>query len=479
MRCLFALMIILFYTDTALCQDFLPDNTFLPAEFLFDFDYNFSRLNPDTTYHNRILTGFYYNQVYLERANGKTLNNIYNWRQDNQVRNKIMISGQPVIFNSSADQTYKNITVASKDQIITFKRHNLIVKTVPQTSLFNDRLTLSVGLGGIKRSPGWEMIYDLGLKYKFSPWLELGYSYKNDPLHWQLKVEDSNIPAEIDFFENNRRHSWLMRFKYLRWQNRIYFQYTRTNQNNRTKKNSNMIAPRGNQYNFGFKTSINHLFNLDETGIVYQDFYTQRSGNFYSNRLTFGKFTNLETQQRLIEINTQKTFQTNQFGFALSGGTVSFAARGYMDTWPFTESWIDLLGLRSYLNSAYNYDFYVARFDVRHSYRTKSFLQAQLKYEQLYPVGELRTWQPQFLVFGIKNLEINNLDIKRQDGIYLQLMIKHLFNDWFTIRYNLSQYIPVYTQKRKQTDISGTGRKLKDHLVYGGGRHLIQLEISL
>ena len=155
--------------------------------------------------------------------------------------------------------------------------------------------------------------------------------------------------------------------------------------------------------------------------------------------------------------------------------------KGHVESWPFTPTWIDLLGVRYNFRSNLAYNLF--RIGTNYKYVTSSWqIHVKTSFERMIPGGEARTWQPEVLVFGVQNLNIHTLSAESRDGIYLGLHLRKSFGKIFQLAYEIHQYVPLEFNYRSGTANNSEIEKNDDLLkrsVYGGGKHKVYLIVTL
>jgi hypothetical protein len=156
---------------------------------------------------------------------------------------------------------------------------------------------------------------------------------------------------------------------------------------------------------------------------------------------------------------------------------ISVEGRGHIETWPFTPTLIDLLGQRLYFRL--NGEAKVFRLGFEYHGSLFSFLSSKsdLDYLSIQPSGEAITWNPVFLVFGIRNLKEYLLSYERINSLFLKITFSRKFKN-LSFGYYFSQFIPIYIKKReinKGTSNEDTPTDLLKKSTGGGRAHMISL----
>lgn len=485
---IFIFIIIGIFSQFLKAQNSLLENTALPVDLLYDiqpFINNTGFYTPaviDSGAHRIILTDIQYNQIYLQKINGRTLNDIYNWKQENIFYSPLSLYNHIFLFSLRLEKNVKSFYSENEEYTIKYKQNHALYNFSFQTNFYNNNYTLLAGFGAREYHGKLIPVPVIGLSFRFLSLLSLTYNLKFDQINWDFIVYYSNNTVKIKQVEKKAEHSALLGLNMLNNKLKFEMTYRLNNYNNKNlpEKDINIIAAQGILQSYGINASLKNSLWFKE--INFKMFYLDYSANgrFYHDRTVFGKITKIKTRFRLLEAFFIKNYANHDIGPGLAWGNGLLEAKGYIDTWPFTDTWIDLLGLRRMGNAQYNYNYLNGILSYKRNYKNPSSWRIQLSYEKLFPDGRMNHWQPQFLVFGIKNLKTNKINIKEQNGLYFKLIINQHLSKRVRLIYNFNQYIPLYTKKKEKNISTGDSntKTYKKRFVYGGGQQYLQLQFN-
>jgi hypothetical protein len=236
------------------------------------------------------------------------------------------------------------------------------------------------------------------------------------------------------------------------------------------------LLPRGNQYYRRLVLVLN-TESTQNWSFAYRNWQSDTDGYFYEQKQVFGKFTKRDEFSEAFTLEFMRFWPHQHSVINLEWGKGEMGARGYVESWPFTPTWIDLMGLRYNLDSGLSYRF--VRFGGCYAYTARTW-QADfyLSIERILPTGKAKTWEPEIIGIGITNLTVYKLSDKTRDGIYLGIQLNKMFGSGLQISYRFNQYIPVDFSGKSQ----GGGKKVGISPIkkqYGGGRHVLDFILYL
>ncbi len=205
------------------------------------------------------------------------------------------------------------------------------------------------------------------------------------------------------------------------------------------------------------------------------------SGYFFDSFQKFGKLTEQKDHSELYQ--SEFVYRTTYHAFGMSFGWAKgmMSNNGHVESWPFTPTWIDLLGVRYNFRSRLSYKLF--RIGTSYKYVTSNWqIYFDTSFERINPGGEAKTWEPEILVFGVQNLKVYTLSTKPRDGIYLGLHLGKSFGNLFQLAYEFHQYVPLEFENTSGSNkIPGMEEKdeLLDRSIYGGGKHKLYLILNL
>jgi hypothetical protein len=201
-------------------------------------------------------------------------------------------------------------------------------------------------------------------------------------------------------------------------------------------------------------------------------------GYFYNSHQVFGKLTEQKDHSEYYQSEILYRAQSHRVGFTLGWSKGMVSTNGHVESWPFTPTMIDLLGLRYNFRSNLTYNLF--RIGTGYQYYGSDWqLSFKGSFERISPVGGARTWEPEMLVFGVKNLNVYSLPTKRWDGLYLGLYLRKSFGTVLELAYEFQQYVPLEFKSSNQSDKSSENNETIQKSVYGGGKHKVYFIVNL
>lgn len=128
---------------------------------------------------------------------------------------------------------------------------------------------------------------------------------------------------------------------------------------------------------------------------------------------------------------------------------------GYVETWPFISIIQSLLPVREYYTASGRLEMLSLHASSLFAIGEKTDLTAGFRALQLHPQLVVETWQPTFLIFGMRAYRRNELSIETADIGLLSLGITRRFGD-FELSYAFSQLLPLRIVQRQSEDGSGS-----------------------
>ncbi len=205
------------------------------------------------------------------------------------------------------------------------------------------------------------------------------------------------------------------------------------------------------------------------------------SGYFFDSFQKFGKLTEQKNHSELYQ--SEFVYRTTSHAFGMSFGWAKgmMSNNGHVESWPFTPTWIDLLGVRYNFRSRLSYELF--RIGTSYRYVTSNWqIYFDTSFERINPGGEARTWEPEILVFGVQNMNVHTLSTKPRDGIYLGLHLGKSFGNLFQLAYEFHQYVPLefeITSGSNKNLVMEENDELLNRSIYGGGKHKLYLILNL
>jgi hypothetical protein len=349
------------------------------------------------------------------------------------------------------------------------------------TSILNDYLRVSGGLGR-KILESKEFIpWNFAITFQPRKAISLTYQRFVDFFRWEYHFVFENPEVLLVADEYSQLDEFKMEIN-------LFSELTvsATMRNNYINKSrtadapGTILIPMGTHYQRNIRINFfpeNH-FSLN---LCYYNRSNNISGYFYDSFQKFGKMTEQKDHSDLYEseIVYRKNLHRFTFNFGWSNGMIS--NNGHVESWPFTPTWIDLLGVRYNFRSHLSYDLF--RFGASYRYITSSWqVHFNTSFERIRPGGEARTWKPEILVFGVQNLDVNTLAADSHDGVYLGIHVRKSFGKMFELAYELHQYVPLEFHKSdgpNNKSEKDSNDSLMKRSIYGGGKHKIYFILNL
>lgn len=440
--------------------------SYLPIEYFY---FNEPDLFAYTKYadKNVLSTAIEYKLLYSEKRVGKIIHDLYFWRQENQLDTQIDIANFKLnmSFLTSVENKYLKYS-SSKNGVIKINTYNFL--SFAQFS-FPVRSYLDLNFG-------------IGLRYieESNAPVKFGFTLKPfNSIHFNYAKLFDYSRMDTDFIYSGDRESLTINSKMDKdfinltvnlWK-RLQFKATAVLTDFKTPKISDksMLPLSGEIVNSNLHLNFDVLKNIN----VFFDYEIQQgdfSGRFYYKKQVFGSLNQVDYFRNFVTAGLKVRNISLSFGSGHGDAKIS----GYIESWPFTPVWADLLGLRSNAKTYFEYSDKLLSLKYINSFSQIDYHVA-LGWQQIKPDAELRTWEPLFLVFGQQNLQINDLRIKSHDGLDLSLRLSKTFFEVLKTNYTFTQYIPIYTIYQKKNVSGGSTGSKDEKSVYGGGHHTLRV----
>jgi len=419
-----------------------------------------------------------FNDFYREHR-GSLQRNISFFKQLTTLQTEIGIKNQNVLLGIQYGLSQKNLNYDMTDtQSLNLQNSYKVYRIFASTTVFQDYVIISGGLGR-KIINNFEFNpWNFGATFQPSKSISFTYHRYEDFFRWEynFNIDGSSEQLVADEFSQLD--------EYRIWLNLIpELTITATMQNNYINKDrfadvsNTILVPTGTHYQRSIEISV-----FPEKQLAFNLHYYSRNndliGYFYNSHQIFGKLTEQKDHSEYYKSEVVYQLKSHNYGLNLGWAKGMLSTNGHVESWPFTPTMVDLLGLRYNFRSDLTYDLF--RIGASYQYRGSDWqLLFRSSFERIKPGGGVRTWEPEMLVFGVKNLNIYNLASKTWDGIYLGLNLRKSFGTLFQLAYEFQQYVPVKFRQSKQSDNSSEDSELIQKSVYGGGKHKFYLVINL
>ncbi|MBI2418522.1 MAG: hypothetical protein HYV28_11615 [Ignavibacteriales bacterium] len=191
-----------------------------------------------------------------------------------------------------------------------------------------------------------------------------------------------------------------------------------------------------------------------ELRVQYHNLYLSSDAMLINSGLSFGNMVlkNLDYNKGEITYSykpkTGSNYSVSGAYYSLRGGVV-----GSIESWPFTSVINSLFVNRAYFRAS-------GKAEVVVLHGTYTFTNGNLQllpglsFIHIFPELFTETWQPEFLVFGRKNYDASELELKSAGLMLLELNGGYKIKQ-FHLQFELAQFLPVYTNKQKKQGSTG------------------------
>jgi hypothetical protein len=422
-----------------------------------------------------------FNDFYRERYGGLDRNISY-FQQRNTLQTSLRFNNQILVFGAEFGITQKemNYDIAESQSIHVrngYKEYRFFLAM----SLLKNYLQVRGGLG--KKILDRKEFYPWNFGVTFQPTKSMSLSYHRfeDFFRWEYNFVIDNPEVLLLADEYSQLDEYQLQLNLF-----SELTLTATMQNNYINKDrtadapGTILIPVGTHYQRNMMINIfpESQFNIN---LGYYNRSHDLSGNFFDSFQKFGKLTEQKDYSELYQSEFFYRTRFHTFGLSFGWSEGMMSNNGHVESWPFTPTWIDLLGVRYNFRSHLAYDVY--RIGTSYKYVTSTWqIQFNTSFERIIPGGEAKTWQPEVLVFGVQNLKVHTLSDKSRNGIYLGLHLKKSFGKIFQLAYEIHQYVPLELNNNSgSNNNSGIAQNnnLLKRSIYGGGKHKIYLIVNL
>ena len=421
---------------------------------------------------------FSINDFYREK-NDKLSRKVNYWQQVNELKIPVVVMDQNISLNVYSQFVSKQIDY-DINSLESFKiTHNSKKYLISLSSaVWQNYISLLTGISIRIQNSNSKVNCNLGIQFSLNNENVISFIRYTDYFKWSYEIGFQEPAIKMTIPENTQMNELNIRLQLipnLTFIGSMHNNYI--NQNQYIASNKITYLPAGFWYNR--KMNFNYILCKSwEIEFKYNSHQSDISGHFYKLKQSFGKFTKSDDFGELFCPGISYIFNQHTWRFNFTWGKGYLANRGHIETWPFTSTWIDLLGLRYNYNSRIEYNF--NRYILSYKFKKLDWIfTLHSSYEILAPFGDTRTWEPEFLVFGIKNLKTYNFIYANQKGMYFMLDILKTFSDSINMQYQFSQYIPIKSVKDKKISNGNTTDLGKNRSIYGGGKHQIYLSFLL
>jgi hypothetical protein len=422
-----------------------------------------------------------FNDFYREHL-GNLNRNFSSFQQINTLQTSLRLNNQIFVFGAEYGISQKEINYdLTESQSFHVRNGYKEYRFFLATSLLKDYLHLRGGLGRKILDRIEFYPWNFGVTFQPAKSISLTYQRFEDFFRWEYHFCSENPEVLLLADEYSQLDEFQMQIKLI-----SELTIAATMQNNYINKDRTADVPGTILIPIGTHYQRNIMINFfPENDLNVNLHYYNRNHNifgyFFDSFQKFGKLTEQKDHSDLYQ--SEFVYRTNSHAFGMSFGWAKgmMSNNGHVESWPFTPTWIDLLGVRYNFRSRLSYDLF--RIGASYRYVTSNWqIYFDTSFERINPGGEAKTWEPEVLVFGVQNLNVHTLSTKPRDGIYLGLHLGKSFGNLFQIAYEFHQYVPLEFEITSGSN-KNSGMEEKDELldrsIYGGGKHKLYLILTL
>jgi hypothetical protein len=416
-----------------------------------------------------------FNDFYRERR-GELNRGIFYINQENILWAPIYAAGLLFVFGARYNLSHKEMYYdLTRDESMRLKNASRGYMFSLQTQIWQDHIVIRSAVG--RKNSGDKSYYPWNIGLYFSPTesITLRYHHYDDYFRWEYNFNLKDPPILLIANEYSQLDQFDISYKIIApLFLKAGMQNNYINKNRTISEKQTTLIPMGTQYQRNIAVEYFPRQNLSMI-IQYYDRKNSLSGYFYDSFQIFGKLTEQMDISKIYRSEILYWWDSQSLGLNVEWGNGEISYRGHLESWPFTPTWIDLLGIRYNFRSFLSYHLY--RIGARYRYKKAHWhFYFDTAFERMQPGGEAKTWEPQILVFGIQNLNVYSLTKENRDGIYLGIQIGRSFGGGLKLSYQFQQYIPIEFSKSQASGPSVGSTDLK---VYGGGKHYLHFNFTL
>jgi hypothetical protein len=424
-----------------------------------------------------ITTRLTFNDFYREHQ-GNLDRNLSYFQELTTLQTKIEVQDQPILIGLQYGISQKNLNYdISESQSVNLSNGFKEYRFSLSASLFKDYLRIKGGLGKKRLNETGYSPWNIGAIFQPANSISFSYYRYEDFFRWDYNFHYDEVFEHLVANEYTQLDEYQVMLKLM-----PELIITATMQNNFINKNRHaddsgtILLPTGVHY----QRNVNLNLFPGKKLAINLSYYKRNhnlTGYFYDSYQIFGKLT--EQKDHSDYYKSEFTYSTGSHRFGLSYGWVAgmISTNGHVESWPFTPTLIDLMGIRYNFKSNLTY----ALFRIGASYQycnTDWQFAFKSSYERISPGGGAKTWEPEMLVFGVKNLNVYTMPLNIWDGLYLGLRLSKSFGSLFQLAYEFHQYVPLEFSKSGLPDSNSSDQRIQKS-VYGGGKHKVNVMISL
>jgi len=436
-----------------------------------------TELNKKSNQNFQLSSRLIFNDFYREK-HGNMHRNLSLFQHFTTFHKQIELYGQEINIGTQFGYSQKNLNYDITDsQSIRLKNAFKEYQFYLATGLLENYLTARGGLGKKFIDDSAINTWNFGVTFQPANSISFSYHRYENFFRWDYHFHIDDVVEKLIADEYSQLDEYQIQLHILKQLTIVAtMQNNYINQDREVNDKATVLIPRGTQYQSNI---LLRLFPYDNFNINLSYYNRDHNirGYFYDAYQVFGKLTEQKDHEDfyLSEFIFHTRFHTYGLNLGWAEGMIS--NNGNLESWPFTSTMIDLLGLRYSFKSNLTYSLF--RLGASYQYRTSDFqLSIRSNFESIKPVGGARSWQPDFLAFGVKNLNVFTLSQDSWDGMYVGLQLRKSFYALFLLTYEFHQYIPIRFGKSDQAVHNSSDEQI-ERSVYGGGKHMVYITISL
>jgi len=422
-----------------------------------------------------------FNDFYREEF-GSLSRNISNFNQMNTLMSNIDLRDQRIFIGIKFGFSQKEMNYdIDESQSVHLRNGYKFYQVSLSTSLFKDYLTIGGSLGRKILNTIESYPWNLGVTFKPTRSISLTYQRFEDFFRWEYHFHFGDPSVILLSDEYSQLDDFQIQINLI-----SEVTLTATMQNNYITNHrtidvsGSILIPFGTNYQRNIMISLfpENQFTIN---LSYYNRTHDLAGYFYDSYQVFGKITEQKDHSDFYQSEVLYRTQSHNIGMRFGWARGMMRMNGHVESWPFTSTLIDLLGLRYNVKSNLDYDLF--RVGASYSYTNSNWhFSLNSSFERIHPDGRAKTWEPDIFVFGVKNKNVYTLSTNSRDGIYLGLQVSKSVGQMFTLAYEFHQYIPLelYDSDNSISE-SGIGQSDKyiHKSIYGGGKHKLFLLINM
>ena len=422
-----------------------------------------------------------FNDFYREHSRGLD-RNLSSFQNRTTLRTSLILNNQVFFVGAEFGMSQKEMNYdLTESQSFRMRNAYKEYRFFLSTSIFYDYLKVSGGLGRKILENKEFNPWNLGVTFEPGNAISLSYRRFEDLFRWEYHFVFETPEVLLIADEYSQLDEFQVKINLI-----PELTLSAAMQNNYINKDrtadtpGTILIPGGTHYQRNIKINFfpQKQFSLN---LSYYKRRNNISGYFFDSFQTFGKITEQKDHSELYESEIVYRTNFNRITFNLGWSNGMISNNGHIESWPFTPTWIDLLGVRYNFRSHLSYD--LLRIGASYRYINSEWqIDVNTSFERIRPGGEARTWKPEILVFGVRDLNVNTLAPDSRDGVYIGVQVSKSFGEIFKLAYEIHQYVPLqfHNSDRQYNNAElNSNDSLMRKSIYGGGKHKVYIILNL